>query len=270
MSEGWRGEETPLVGLLSLKGRVAVVTGGLSGIGAAIVRRYVEAGASVVVGDIRAHEGQPEAQDHPHTIACCSVDMRQPEAAETLVTAAVTAFGRLDIWVNNAGIYPLDHLVDLGDAAWDDVISLNLTAAFRGARAAARYLIQQETPGVIINIASTAAMAAGPGSAHYVASKHALVGLTKSLAVELSPMGIRAVGIAPGITNTEGLANASAALAAGGWGDLEDYVARTTPLQRVAEPDEIARVAVFAASDLAQYVTGTTILVDGGRIGSLR
>ena len=185
-----------------------------------------------------------------------------------ILLCAIETFGGLDIWVNNAGIYPTAPFLDLDDSEWDRVLDLNLRAVFRCARAAATAMRNADAGGVIINMSSNAGMAAGRASAHYVASKHAVVGLTKSLAVDLAPFGIRAVGIAPGVTRTEGIRNASDALEAAGWGDLDAYAERTTPLGRMAEPDEIARVAAFAASDLASFVTGTTIVVDGGQLSS--
>jgi NAD(P)-dependent dehydrogenase (short-subunit alcohol dehydrogenase family) len=253
---------TPLHELLRLDGRTAVVTGAGRGIGAAIVARLLEAGAHVVAADIDGDF----AADLPEDAHAVAVDLRDTGAADEVTAAAVDTFGSLDLWVNNAGIYPSSPLVDIDDDEWDRVLDLNLRATFRGARAAARMMTQRNTGGVIINIASNAGMAAGPGSAHYVSSKHGVVGLTKSLAVDLARFGIRAVGIAPGVTRTEGIEAASESLRASGWGDLDAYAERTTPLGRMAQPDEIARVVVFAASDLASYVTGTTIVVDGGQL----
>jgi len=252
---------TPLADLFRLDGRTAVVTGAGRGIGAAIVTRLVEAGAAVVAADIDAQQGDGTAD----RVLTATVDLRRPDACDTLADLAIDAFGSLDVWVNNAGIYPSSPLVDLTDDEWSRVLEMNLTVAFRGARAAATAM-RQHGAGVIVNIASNAGMAAGPGTAHYVSSKHGVVGLTKSLAVDLASDGIRAVGIAPGVTRTEGVEAAAASLRQAGWGDLDDYVRRTTPLGRMAQPDEIARVVVFAASDLASYVNGITIVVDGGQL----
>ena len=252
----------PLIELLRLEGRTAVVTGAGRGIGAATATRLAEAGAEVVAVDL---DGDAAAAT-PGVTRSIAVDLCDPTAATDVATETVDAFGSLDVWVNNAGIYPSSPIMDLEDEEWDSVLDLNLKATFRGARAAARAMSDGGTGGVIVNVASNAGMAAGPGSAHYVASKHAVVGLTKSLAVDLASYGIRAVGVAPGVTRTEGIELASEGLRDAGWGDLDAYAARTTPLGRMAEPDEIARVVVFAASDLAAYVTGTTIIVDGGQV----
>jgi NAD(P)-dependent dehydrogenase (short-subunit alcohol dehydrogenase family) len=256
------GLDRSLYELLRLDGRTAVVTGGARGIGGAIAARLVEAGAAVVVGDL----------DVPplgggSLASRMEVDLLAPDGPDRLAQRTLQVHGRLDIWVNNAGVYPSSHVLDMTDQEWNQVIELNLTAAFRGARAAAQAMARHGS-GVIVNVASNAGMASGPATAHYVASKHGVIGLTKSLAVDLAPYGIRAVGVAPGVTMTEGLSAAMAHLADHGWGDMESYAARTVPLGRMAHPDEIARVVVFVSSDLAQYITGTTILVDGGQVVS--
>jgi NAD(P)-dependent dehydrogenase (short-subunit alcohol dehydrogenase family) len=256
------GLDRSLYDLLRLDGRTAVVTGGARGIGGAIADRLAEAGAAVVVGDLDISE-----LSETSNATLMEVDLLAPDGPDRLVQRTLEIHGRLDVWVNNAGIYPTSHVLDITDQEWNRVIELNLTAAFRGARAAARAMTRHGS-GVIVNVASNAGMASGPATAHYVASKHGIVGLTKSLAIDLAPHGIRAVGIAPGVTMTEGLSAAMAHLADHGWGDMEAYAARTVPLGRMAHPDEIARVVVFVCSDLAQYITGTTILVDGGQVVS--
>jgi NAD(P)-dependent dehydrogenase (short-subunit alcohol dehydrogenase family) len=254
----------PLEDLVSLAGRTAVVTGAARGIGAAVATRLAEAGATVIAADLDGEAAALVAG----VARALTLDLRDIGSHEAIASLAIDATGSLDIWVNNAGVYPSAPILELDDDQWDRVIGLNLSAAFHGARAAARVMVDRGISGVIINVASNAGMAAGPSSAHYVASKHGMVGLTKSLAVDLAGYGIRAVGIAPGVTRTEGLDIAAAELSRSGWGDLEAYAARTTPLGRMADPDEIARVVLFAASDLASFVTGTTILVDGGQVVS--
>jgi NAD(P)-dependent dehydrogenase (short-subunit alcohol dehydrogenase family) len=144
------------------------------------------------------------------SVRMVTVDVGRRDASEKLAEIALEEFGALDVWINNAGIYPSSPLIDLDDKSWDEVLNVNLSAMFRGARAAAR-VMRDRGGGVIVNMASNAGMAAGPGSAHYVSSKHGVVGLTKSLAVDLAPFGIRSVGIAPGVTRTEGIDDATAA-----------------------------------------------------------
>ena len=261
------GLDRTLYDLLRMDDRVAVVTGGARGIGRAITSRLIEAGAEVVVGDldISPLTGPALAMDRP--ASHMEVDLSAPGGPLLLANRALEVHGRIDVWVNNAGIYPTTHVLDMTDQEWGQVIELNLSAAFRGARAAAQAMTRRGS-GVIVNVASNAGMASGPGTAHYVASKHGIVGLTKSLAVDLAPHGIRAVGVAPGVTMTHGLSAAMVHLADQGWGDMASYAARTVPLGRMAHPDEIARVVVFASSDLAQYIKGSTILVDGGQLVS--
>ncbi len=256
-------EESPSIEqLISLAGKVAVVTGAAQGIGAATVARLAETGASVIAADVTEPRAGPLPGVTP--IVC---DLTDDDGPRRLARVALAELGRLDVWVNNAGIYPSAHVLDMTDEEWDAVLALNLRAAFRAAREAARSMSSVRS-GVIVNIVSNAGMAAGPSSSHYVASKHGLVGLTKSLAVDLGGHGIRVVGIAPGVTRTEGVVSKMGELAEVGWGDLDQYAARTVPLGRMAEPDEIARVVLFAASDLASYVSGTTIVVDGGQVTS--
>lgn len=229
--------------LVSLAGRAAVVTGGGSGIGAAIVRRLAEAGADVVVFDDR-----PDDED----------------AVGDVASRCVADHGSLDIWVNNAGTYPNRPLLDMTAAEWDDVLDVNLRGAFLGSREAARHMCERRR-GVIVNIGSTAGYrSAVPGMAHYVSSKFGLRGLTQALAVELGPFGVRVVAVAPGFTRTE--------RSRAKFPDVSDeeydahlaQVGAGKPIGRVAEADDVARVVLFCVSDLAAYVTGTTIPVDGG------
>ena len=148
---------------------------------------------------------------------------------------------------------------------WDRVLDVNLTGTFLGAQEAARRMVATGVGGAIINITSTAGFrAAGPGVAHYVASKHAVRGLTKSLAVELGPYGIRVLRVAPTLVETPGIDEGRAAFEAAGLGDLLDQMAARLPLGRVGVPDDVARVVLFCASDLAIFMTGSTVAVDAG------
>ena len=252
--------------MFDLTGRAAVVTGAGRGIGAACAARIVDAGGQVLIADLDEPSAMALADELGDQAVGVQADLYDGDTAQSLAHQAVDAFGQLDIWVNNAGIYPSTPLVDLEDREWDRVLDLNLKAVFRGARAAAKAMIASGNGGVIVNIASNAGMMAGPGISHYVSSKHGVVGLTKSLAVELAPQNIRAVGIAPGVVHTEGMDAQVASFEAAGFGDIHEHVARSTPLGRMASPDEVARVVLFAASDLAAYVTGSTLVVDGGQI----
>lgn len=260
----------PLRALLSLEGRAAVVTGAARGLGLAIARRLAEAGAGVLLADLNeaaaASAAQAIARDFAVRALACRLDVTDSRSVAAAARQAADEFGRLDIWVNNAGIYPVTPLLELDDAEWQAVNGVNLTGTFYGCREAARHMLERGS-GVIVNIESIAAHRGRAGCAHYAASKHGVSGLTKSLAVELGPRGIRVVAVAPTLAETPGVHERRAA-AAGTGGDvmraLEEKVIATIPLGRTAQPDDIARVVLFCASDLAAFVTGTTVFADGG------
>jgi NAD(P)-dependent dehydrogenase (short-subunit alcohol dehydrogenase family) len=256
-----------LAELMSLQGRIAVVTGGAVGIGYATARRFAQAGARVLIGDLR------DAADAAHVLAAesgaqvvgCPLDVSDADSIRGCADQAVETFGRLDIWVNNAGIYPSVPFLEMSEDDWDRVIDVNLRGSFLGAREAAIRMVRGGHEGVIVNVASTAGFkAGGPGVAHYVASKHAVRGLTKSLAVELGPHGIRALAVAPTLIDTPGIAAGRQAFEQAGLGDLLDSYAGRLPLGRIGVADDVARVALFCASDLSLFMTGSTLLVDGG------
>jgi NAD(P)-dependent dehydrogenase (short-subunit alcohol dehydrogenase family) len=258
-----------LAQLLSLEGRRAVVTGGAVGIGLAVARRLAEAGASVLIGDLRDTDEAVAGlvADTGGRIIGTHLDVADSASIVACADQAVRELGGLDIWVNNAGIYPSAPLLDMTDEAWDTVLDVNLRGSFVGAREAARRMADAGHGGVIINIASTAGyQAGGPGVAHYVSSKHAVRGLTKSLAVELGPLGIRALAVAPTLIETPGIEAGREAFREAGLGDIIDSYAERLPLGRVGVADDVARVVLFAASDLALFMTGSTLLVDGGDI----
>jgi NAD(P)-dependent dehydrogenase (short-subunit alcohol dehydrogenase family) len=258
-----------LAELLSLEGRRAVVTGGAVGIGLAIARRLAEAGAAVVIGDLHDTDAAVAAlgADTGARIIGTHLDVADTASIVACADLAVDELGGLDIWVNNAGIYPSTPLLDLTDESWDAVLDVNLRGSFVGAREAARRMSGAGRGGVIINIASTAGyQAGGPGVAHYVSSKHAVRGLTKSLAVELGPQGIRALAVAPTLIETPGIEAGREAFREAGLGDILDSYAERLPLGRVGVADDVARVVLFAVSDLAEFMTGSTLLVDGGDI----
>lgn len=230
-----------LVDLFSLKGRVAVVTGAARGLGAQIVRRLVEAGASVIAGDVDLAGVS--------TLAATVGDGRVKAAA-------------LDIWVNNAGIFPTTGAVlDVTDEFVDRMLVVNTRGTFAGAREAAR---RMAGGGVIINMASTAGLKASVGISAYVASKHAFVGLTKALALEFGPRNIRVLAVAPTVIDTPGVRHELEPLRESGL-DVDARLS-ANPLGRLGVPDDIARVVVFCCSDLANYMTGSVVAVDAGSL----
>lgn len=258
--------EKTLSDLVSLKGRVAVVTGGAQGIGYAIAERLAEAGAEVVIADLDTDKADQSAknivQKYNRKAHGYQLDVSDSTSITALADYAKNNLGRLDIWVNNAGIYNFLGVLDIEDKDWDKLMNLNLRGSFMACREAAKKMIGTENGGVIINILSTAAFKTSGNAAHYVASKHGLAGLTKSLAVELGEQGVRALAVAPTLVDTPGVEKLKA-------NDPKvkeqlDAFEQHLPLRRMAISDDIARVVLFCASDLAKYLTGTVIAVDGG------
>ena len=256
--------------LISLAGRKAVVTGGARGIGLAISRRLAEAGATVLIGDLN-RAGAEDAAAQIRTAGGKAVpgwvDVTDTASVVAVADKALSELGGLDIWVNNAGIYPSKPLLEITDDDWDRVLNVNLRGTFVAAREAGRRMVEAGEGGVIVNLASLAGFSAyGPGFAHYTPSKHGVIGLTKSLAVELGPYNIRVLAVAPTLTDTPGLAEGLEAYRAVGLDDVMEQVAARQPLRRNAVPDDIARVVLFCASDLAMLMTGSTLLVDAGDV----
>ena len=268
-------DHLPIDELVSLSGRVAVVTGGAKGIGLGVARRLAEAGADVLLADVDDQLGPQAAlqlADHGGRALYHRVDVRNPAEVEAAADAAVTELGGLDIWANIAGVYPVraeefQVTPALDDAEWARMIGINLTGTFHGARAAAKRMIDAGKGGVIINIQSTTTQKVpAPGFSHYVASKGGIEALTKSLAVELGPHGIRVVSISPTMVATPGMLEQKPVLteAFGNVGDPHVLYGSRLPLGRIATEDEIGRVALFLASDLAGIVTGSVVAADAG------
>jgi len=255
-----------LAELWSLRGRGAVVTGGARGIGEAVARRLAEAGASVLVTDADGDgaagvaSSLPVAEQASHR--SLRVDITDSAALGLAADTAVEAFGRLDIWVSNAGIYPTTGpALDAADDFIDRMLTVNVRGTFAAAREAAR---RMPAGGVIVNLASTTGFHASRGISAYSTSKHAVVGLTKNLALEFAPLGIRVLGVAPTVIDTPGVREQMAPLAKAGL-DVEAAMAANL-LGRTGVPDDVARVVLFAVSDLAAFLTGSTIPVDAGAL----
>jgi glucose 1-dehydrogenase len=246
-----------------LKGRVAVVTGAAQGIGLACARRFAEEGARVVIGDIspNGEASAAELRDQGFEAIFHQGDVGLREAATALIERAVEAFGRVDILINNAGITHVADFLDLAEADFDRVLRTNLKGPFLCGQAAARRMVEQGEGGVIINMSSVNAILAIPNQVPYTMSKGGIAQLTKVMAVGLAPHGIRVNAIGPGTIMTD-LARNSV---------MRDEAARRTllsrtPIGRFGEPEEVAAVALFLASDESSYVTGQTIYPDGGRL----
>jgi NAD(P)-dependent dehydrogenase (short-subunit alcohol dehydrogenase family) len=253
----------PLAELVTLAGRAAVVTGAARGIGAAIAARLAEAGADVVVADLDGEAAVTLAkqlgEDHGRRVIGATVDVADESSVAALADRATEELGRLDIWVNNAGIYPhTGPVVDADAAAFERVMAVNVAGVFLGAREAAR---RMPDGGSIVNLSSITGLAARAGLTAYSTSKHAVVGLTRNLARDLAPRGIRVNAVAPGLIVTPGVLSGSA-------GETRSAAAMasrpTAPLGRHGQPDDVARVVLFLVSDLAAFVSGATIVIDGG------
>jgi 3-oxoacyl-[acyl-carrier protein] reductase len=244
-----------------LTGKVAVVTGSSSGIGEAIARELAAAGAAVVVSSRSADRAERVAAEiaaDGGTALAVAGDVTRPEVVEELAARAAGELGGLDVWVNNAGIGMVRPSLELTLEDWARAIDLDLTATFIGCQVAGRRMVAAGG-GVIVNVSSIAGHTALPQRAAYCAAKHGVVGLTKVLATEWAPHGIRVASVDPAFVMTP-LVRQS--MADGGF--ATDDVLGRTPLGRVGEGVEVARAVRFLASDAASYVTGAQILVDGG------
>lgn len=254
--------------LLTLSGKTAIVTGGAMGIGKGIVARLHEAGAAIVIADYDAEATQATSAAfnalRPDSVIGVVADVSKAADVKKMVAAAVDTFGSLDILVNNAGVFPAQPISDMTEADFERVININLKGIFLGTKFASEQMIQQGNGGKIINVTSIDALHPSMvGLAHYDASKHGAWGFTKNAALELAEHKIWVNAIAPGGIATPGVAkmqgqSAQAAI-------QEAFLARI-PMHRMGEPDDIGKVALFLASDMASYITGEQIVVDGGAL----
>lgn len=244
-----------------LEGRVALITGGASGIGEGTVRRFVEEGARCLVVDLQDDKGHALCDELGDVTAYQRADVGDEAQVEAAVAAAVARFGRLDVMFNNAGILgAIGPIAEIEGSAWQRSLDVLLSSVFYGIKHAARVMIPQGS-GVILNTASTAGVRAGLGPHVYTAAKHGVVGLTQSVATELAPKGIRANVIAPGGT----VSGLTAKLAVGDADALEEATKRIgvrNPMGRAGQPLDIANAALYLASDEASYVTGHVLVVD--------
>ena len=255
-----------------LKGKVAIVTGSTSGIGLGVATALAEQGASVVLngfGDADAVERTRAklAADHGVDVRYDAADLSNGDAVRALVDNTVSALGRVDIIVNNAGIQHTAAIEDFPPEKWDAIIALNLSAVFHGTAAALPHMKQQGW-GRIINIASAHGLVGSPNKSAYVAAKHGVVGLTKVTALETAGTGITANAICPGWVRTELVEKQITAIAQKKGLDQDDaareLLSEKQPSLQFTTPAQLGGTAVFLASDAAAQITGTTLSVDGG------
>lgn len=242
-----------------LENRVAVITGAAQGLGYAIAERFVSEGARVVLGDVDADAAAAAAArlgagDVAVGVAC---DVTSPEQVDALVRTAVTSFGGLDVMVNNAGVARDATMRKMPVSDFDLVIDVHLKGTWLGVRAATSVMRELGTGGSIINMSSISGKVGNAGQTNYSAAKAGIVGLTKAAAKEVGFAGIRVNALQPGIIETP----MTAALPE----DIRAQRLADVPLGRFGEPDEVAKVALFLASDLSSYVTGVTVEIAGGR-----
>lgn len=248
-----RGEQVAM-----LSDQTAVITGGAQGLGFAIAERFVAEGARVVLGDINseAAEAAAEKLGGPETAAAVRCDVARAADVDTLVSTAVERFGDLDIMVNNAGIARDATMRKMTEEQFDEVIAVHLKGTWNGMRSAAA-IMRENKRGAIVNMSSISGKVGLVGQTNYSAAKAGIVGMTKAAAKELAHLGVRVNAIQPGLIRSA----MTEAMPQRIW----DEKLAEVPMGRAGEPDEVAKVALFLASDLSSYMTGTVLEVTGGR-----
>jgi NAD(P)-dependent dehydrogenase (short-subunit alcohol dehydrogenase family) len=243
-----------------LDGKVAIVTGGSSGIGKAIVKTYLDHGAKVMIVDVDEEglqETEKELAKFKENVLLVKGDVTKVEDVRKAVDETVKKWTQIDVLVNNAGVGTISSLIEMTEEEWDYVLDINLKGMFLFTREVAKVMIEQKE-GCVINLSSINEEVPLAGEIHYCVSKGGVKMLTRAVALELAPYNIRVNAIAPGMTDTA-LTEELLVIP-----ELKSAVLHQIPLGRIGRPKDIAKVAVFLASDYASWVTGSTICVDGG------
>ncbi len=241
-----------------LQGRVCIVTGAAQGIGEACARRFAREGAKVVIADIEDQRGQALAQELQALFVHC--DVGDKAQVDTLVAKTMLSHGRIDVLVNNAGIFKASDFLEITEADFDAVLRINLKGSFLVGQAVAREMAKAGG-GAIVNMSSVNAVLAIPNIASYNVSKGGINQLTRVMALALVDHGIRVNAVAPGTIATELAAKAVLTSE-----EAKKKIMSRTPMKRLGEPSEVADVVAFLASDAASYITGEIVVVDGGRM----
>jgi NAD(P)-dependent dehydrogenase (short-subunit alcohol dehydrogenase family) len=242
-------------------GKVVVITGAARGLGLGMACGFAGVGAHVVLTDVAAEAGRAAAEklrDEGYAASFEPLDVRKPEDSLAVADRVVQAYGRMDVWVNNAGVSHLRPAETLPGAIWEESLAVMLSGAFYCCQAAGRHMLARGQ-GVIINIASVTGIKPIEGRVAYSVPKAGLIMLTEQLGVEWASRGVRVVGIAPGVIHTDMVKQAAAEGAIA----IDDCI-RRTPLRRLGEIDDVVEAALFLAGDEAAYIVGETLRVDGG------
>jgi NAD(P)-dependent dehydrogenase (short-subunit alcohol dehydrogenase family) len=239
---------------MKLENKIAIVTGSGSGIGKAIAEEFLKEGASVVFSDIN------DVQVNSEKAIFVKCDVSQPEEVDDLIEETIKKFGRVDIMVNNAGIGATGDILSTDSFSWDKIISINLSGVFYGTRAAAIKMKEKEIKGSIINISSILGTVGFKGAVGYCACKGGVNQITRASALDLASYGIRVNAIAPGFIKTQmtkGISDDP---------NLKAFIEQMTPLGHMGDPEDIAKGAVYLASEDSKFTTGTILYLDGGWI----
>ncbi len=250
----------PVSSLLDFTGRTVLVTGAGRGIGAGIARRFAEAGADVVVSYRSSAGGAwavaKEIEETERKAIAVEADATRAADVDRLVERTLEVFGRIDVAVNNAGIYPTASLLEMTEAEWKESLDANLKSVFLVTRAAARHMAERPEGGAIVNVASIEGEHPAPQHSHYAAAKAAVLMHTRAAALELGPRGIRVNAVSPGLIGRPGIEDE--------WPEGVERWRAAAPLERLGEPTDVADACLFLASPGARWITGANLRVDGG------